>query len=104
MALNDYGHNYNRININQSAPTGAGIYGLYRGAAWIYFGEAGNIRDRLIQHRDRDRIEQPCIAQAAPTAFCFELVPGAREARVAAQDWWIRACQGEHLLCNQRLG
>ena len=104
MALNDAGHNYNRMNVNQSAPTGAGVYGLYRGERWIYFGEAGNIRDRLIQHLDRDRIEQPCITLAGPNGFCFLLVPGAREARVAVQDWWILACQGTHQLCNQKLG
>jgi hypothetical protein len=102
--LNDVGYNYNRVSINQSASTGAGVYGLYRAAVWIYFGESLNIRDRLIQHLDRDYIEHPCIALAAPTGFCFVHVPGGKEARVAHQDAWILACQMEHQLCNQRLG
>jgi hypothetical protein len=102
--LNDVGYDYNRVSINQSATTGAGVYGLYRGAAWIYFGEALNIRDRLIQHLDRDYVEQPCIALAVPTGFCFVLVPGGKEARVAHQDAWILACQVGHQLCNQKLG
>lgn len=104
MALNDRGYNYNRLEINTYAPATSGIYGLFRGQSWIYFGEAINIRDRLIQHLDRDVYEQPCIARAQPTAFCFAEVPGTREARVAAQDWWIVSCQGTHQLCNQRLG
>ncbi len=104
MALNERGFNYSRLEINMYAPTGAGIYGLFRGGSWIYFGEAVNIRDRLIQHMDRDYMEQPCISRAAPTGFCFQLVGGGKEARVAAQDGWILACQNEHQLCNQRLG
>jgi hypothetical protein len=104
MALNDQGYNYNKLEINTYAPAKAGIYGLFRGASWIYFGEAINIRDRLIQHTDRDRIDQPCIALAAPTGFCFAEVAGGKEARVAAQDAWILACQGTHQLCNQKLG
>jgi hypothetical protein len=102
--LNDVGHNYDRYTINHSAPTDGGVYGLYRSPAWIYFGEAINIRDRLVQHLDRDQIEQPCIALATPSGFCFVLVPGGKEARVAHQDAWIRVCQVEHRLCNQRLG
>lgn len=104
MALNDRGYHYNRLEINTYAPARAGIYGLFRGSQWIYFGEAGNIRDRLIQHLDRDAYEQPCIALAQPTAFCFQEVLGTREARVAAQNGWILGCQGTHRLCNQKLG
>jgi|SRR5579885_3235655 len=104
MALNDRGYLYNKLEVNTYAPAKSGIYGLYRGERWIYFGEAINIRDRLIQHIDRDRIENPCISLAAPTSFCFAEVVGGKEARVAAQDWWILACQGTHQLCNQRLG
>ena len=39
MALSD-GFTYNRVGVNASAPAMAGVYGIFRKGAWIYWGEA----------------------------------------------------------------
>lgn len=51
MALSE-GYPYDKQSIATSAPAKAGVYGLYRRTAWIYWGETTNIRDRLTQHLD----------------------------------------------------
>lgn len=100
MALSN-GYKYDKATVNGKAPAGAGVYALYKQNVWIYFGEAINIRDRLVQHLDRE--ENRCITVAAPTGFCFELVAGGKLARVARQDELILQNRN-HPLCNQRLG
>ena len=79
----------------------AGVYGIFRKGAWIYWGEAINIRDRLVQHLDSDWKENPCIPQNNPTGFCYELVAGGKEARVKVQDYYIL---NKGSLCNRKIG
>ena len=102
MALSD-GYSYNKAGVNANAPTYAGVYGLFRKDNWIYFGEAINIRDRLIQHLDTDAEENPDIVRENPTGFCFESVEGGKTARVARQDQLILQYRN-HPLCNRKLG
>ena len=77
----------------------SGVYGLLRNNVWIYFGESGCIRGRLLDHLRREG--NPCLIRNAPTQFAFELVPG-EDTRKARRDELIR--EFWHLgLCNQRL-
>jgi len=100
MALSQ-GYTYRMVNVNTTAPTAAGVYGIFRKDAWIYFGEAINIRDRLIQHLDSDYRENPSIPNNLPTGFCYELVAGGKTARVQAQDRYILS---HGSLCNRKVG
>ena len=102
MAFGD-GYKYDKATINANASTSAGVYALFKKDTWIYFGEAINIRDRLVQHIDRDYKDNPDIVAEAPTGFCYELVAGGKEARVAVQDAHIRRNANPHL-CNRKLG
>ena len=45
---------------------------FYRQGQWIYIGESGNIRDRLLEHIRRQ--ENQCIVRSNPTHFAYELV------------------------------
>lgn len=54
------------------APVGSGLYALYSHERWLYIGEAGNIRSRLLRHLEGD---DPCLAQHVPTHFAFQSVP-----------------------------
>src|SRR5712692_9417582 len=47
-----------------------GIYGLFK-RPWIYIGETGNIRGRLLEHLADDG---PWSARHRPSALAFELV------------------------------
>ena len=100
MALSD-GYTYNKPTVNSTAPAAAGVYGIFRKDAWVYWGEAINIRDRLVQHLDSDYRENTCIFNNLPTGFCFELVAGGKEARVKMQDHYILT---KGSLCNKKVG
>jgi len=100
MALSE-GKPYNKATVNLSAPPLSGVYGIFRSNAWIYWGEAINIRDRLTQHLDSDYVQNPCIPANAPTGFCYELVAGGKEARVQRQDYYILS---HGSLCNRKIG
>lgn len=97
MALSD-GYKYDKTTVNSTAPADSGVYGIFRQNDWVYWGEAVNIRDRLVQHLDSDWRENPCIPNNHPTGFCFELV---KQARVKLQDYYI-LMKGS--LCNKKLG
>src|SRR5260370_31457354 len=89
------GFHWNYASIVASAPTQSGVYAIYN-QNWIYFGEGQDIRVRLLAHLNGDN---PCITQAGPTRFMFELSPANQ--RVARQDQLIA---GLGSLCNPRFG
>ena len=97
MALSE-GYPYDKQSIATSAPAKAGVYGLYRRTAWIYWGETANIRDRLTQHLDTDWQENPCIVKNMPIGFCYELVAGGKLARRQARSAYIRS---HGCVCNR---
>jgi excinuclease UvrABC nuclease subunit len=86
----------NYASIVANAPAQSGVYALFKPGVWIYVGESGDIRARLLQHLNGDN---PCITQNAPTGFQFELV--AANQRVARQNQLILALKP---ICNQKLG
>jgi excinuclease UvrABC nuclease subunit len=88
---------YNEQSIINNAPAGSGVYAIYRENQWIYIGESGNVRDRLLEHIRRQ--ENPCIVRSNPTHFAYELV--AAPYRVQRQDQLIAEF---HPSCNQRFG
>lgn len=90
------GFTWTRQSIMMNAPAASGVYAIYNPQVWIYIGESGNIRERLLAHFDGDN---PCIIQNHPTGFQFELV--AANQRVARQDALILALAP---VCNRRLG
>jgi excinuclease UvrABC nuclease subunit len=90
------GYSFNDESIIANASTLSGVYALYRENQWIYIGESGNIRDRLLEHRRRQ--ENPCIVRSMPTHFAYELVAVNRVARQNALILELRPS------CNQRLG
>lgn len=90
------GYNFTRASILANAPTGSGVYVLFTSETWVYVGEAGDIRARLIQHLDGDNA---CVTRLNPTGFQFELWPAHQ--RVARQDALIVQL---HPACNRRLG
>jgi excinuclease UvrABC nuclease subunit len=87
---------YNYASIAANTPPQSGVYALFKSGVWIYVGESGDIRARLLQHLNGDN---PCITQNAPTGFQFELV--AANQRVARQDQLIAALKP---VCNKKLG
>jgi len=74
------------------------VYGLFKGNVWIYFGESGDVRARLLDHLANET--NACITRSAPTHFAYELVPG-ELARKARQNGLILEYNPP---CNQRLG
>jgi excinuclease UvrABC nuclease subunit len=90
------GYNWTRTNILAYAPTDSGVYAIYNGQDWIYFGEGQDIKARLLAHFNGDN---RCILSWQPTGFQFESVDA--NWRVARQDALILAL---HPKCNQRLG
>lgn len=89
-------YRWNRDSIISYAPSASGVYAVFKPQRWIYIGETGDIRARLLEHYGGD---DPCITENAPTGFQFEAVPSAR--RVARQDQLILALNPA---CNRRLG
>ena len=87
---------WTRESIVSNAPSASGVYAIFNPQAWIYVGESGDIRARLLQHFDGDN---PCITRMHPGGFQFELCPAAQ--RVARQNQLILALTPA---CNQKLG
>ena len=72
---------YERHVIERLAPEEAGVLLLKGiGGRWIYIGETGNIRTRLLELLDG---QNDCVARESPTDFAFEVIaaPDLREAR-----------------------
>jgi excinuclease UvrABC nuclease subunit len=88
---------FDYATILASAPAQSGDYAIYNRTSWIYVGESGNIRARVLQHLNGDNA---CITRNAPTGFQYELVAGEAQ-RVARQNQLIVALKPA---CNQRLG
>lgn len=88
---------FNRTSVLANAPTSSGVYALFNEGVWMYFGEAKNIQERLLQHLTNE--QNPCVARSNPQWFAYELVSA--EYRVARQDALILEL---HPTCNQRLG
>jgi excinuclease UvrABC nuclease subunit len=92
--------NFNQTSVNANAPAGSGVYALFNDGQWIYFGESGNIRDRLTQHLNNETNQ--CVLRSRPQFFAYELMVG-ELARKKRQDQLIQ--EFWHLgLCNQKLG
>ena len=72
---------YSMNSVLSSATQNSGVYGIFKPDQWIYIGESGNIKQRLIQHLNRDN---ECIVRHGPTAFIFELCLSGE--RVQRQD------------------
>lgn len=92
--LNGFPWTYDSILAN--APSASGVYAIYNANTWIYVGESGDIRARLLQHYNGDN---QCILNHHPTGFQFELVAAAQ--RVARQNQLIAALP---VVCNQMFG
>jgi hypothetical protein len=61
------------------APSSSGVYGIFSGIQWIYVGECGDIKGRLLNHISDT---EAGIKRFGPTGFSFELQPeGSRAAR-----------------------
>jgi hypothetical protein len=93
---NKTGYEFSETSINANAPAASGVYGLFKGQQWVYFGESESIQRRLLEHL---RAPTPCMAQQRPTHFSFELHAGLP--RVSRQDALIVEFRPP---CNQKLG
>lgn len=91
---------FNQPSVNAYAPAVSGVYALFNEGQWIYFGESGDIRDRLTQHLRNET--NPCVARSRPQFFAYEQVAG-EAARKARQNELIREYWHQGL-CNQKLG
>jgi predicted GIY-YIG superfamily endonuclease len=83
-------------SIKTYAPQVSGVYALYTSKQWVYFGEANDIRRRLLEHLNGNN---SCITRAKPEAFSFETWP--ENQRVQRQDALILEL---HPVCNKKLG
>ncbi len=91
---NRNGYPFAAEGVKANAPLQSGVYGLYAGDKWVYFGESGDVRARLAEH-----LNDPKMTGAA-THFSFELVAGQAQ-RAARQDQLISEFQPP---LNKRLG
>lgn len=70
MPWGNRGFSYNATSIAKHAPSGSGVYAIFREGLWIYIGETDDIRNSLQAHiNEADR----CITRYQPTGFSFEL-------------------------------
>ena len=97
IGTNDTWFYWNYESIVNNTPQASGVYAIFKAGTWIYVGESGNIRARLLQHWNGDN---RCITNQAPTGFQFELVAGEAQ-RKARQDQLILALKP---VCSQNLG
>jgi excinuclease UvrABC nuclease subunit len=93
--LNAGWYPWNSAAITSAAPAASGVYAIASGREWIYIGEAGDVRIRLLQHFNGDN---PCVSAGNPDQFSWELVRG-DQPRVARQDALILEMRPR---CNQR--
>jgi hypothetical protein len=78
-------HVWTGQTIMQRAPKASGVFAIFCKKNWIYVGDAGNLRAKLIALFDG---EIACVKQRAPIGFEFELVPASK--RVARRKHLIR--------------
>jgi excinuclease UvrABC nuclease subunit len=91
------GFQFNSNSVAANAPEASGVYALFNKGVWEYFGEAKNIRARLLVHLNNCHSESVILAN--PQWFAFELQPEA--SRVARQNQLILELMPR---CNKRLG
>jgi hypothetical protein len=77
-----------------SAPSDSGVYALYSGQDYIYIGESGDIKTRLLHHLNGDN---PCINANKPSSFSYEVSP--EHQRVTRQNDLILEFRP---LCNKK--
>jgi len=63
--------------IIRRAPQSSGVYALFGTDGWVYVGECGNIRARLLAHFDGPNA---CVKGRQPMGFQFELVAAKQRA------------------------
>lgn len=51
---NRNGFPYSQLGITMNAWEASGVYGLYKEQQWIYIGETGDMRGRLLEHLGGD--------------------------------------------------
>lgn len=67
---NATGHALTHANLLAHAPTASGVYAIYSGQKWLYFGESEDLRRRLLEHlMDRSH----CIHRFPDLQFSVEL-------------------------------
>ena len=69
---NSSGYSFDYDSIVMNAPAESGVYAISRGGVWVFFGETGDIRQRLLEHLKGDN---PVMAFVKPSHFSFELWP-----------------------------
>ena len=87
---------FTRESILANAPAASGVYAIYNPRVWIYVGETGDLKARLLEHLNGDN---PCITRHAPTGFQLELCPA--QQRLARQNAVILRLNP---VCNRSLG
>lgn len=87
---------FTEASVNANAPSASGVYALFNQGRWIYIGESGDIRARLLQHL---RGDNACITRERPGMFAHELL--AANQRVTRQNALILELRP---VCNQMLG
>jgi excinuclease UvrABC nuclease subunit len=63
---------FDENGIAKYAPTGSGVYGIYKGTEWAYVGEAKDIEARLYAHLRGESDQSACILRHKPTHHAYE--------------------------------
>ena len=92
---------FNIASVQREAPGCSGVYGLSDAREWIYVGETGDIRGRLLELLQEASAPGRFLRGCAPTGFSFEVChPGSRIARqgrlILELDPLINRRQGPH--------
>ena len=99
MTISSQKYAFTQSNIDTYAPASAGVYGLYDGAATIYYGEGSSIRARLKSHKNG--YEGSCTQGAAQ--FNWE-VTSRHEEREKELLKEHKQLHGKLPRCNERVG
>jgi len=77
---------FERAVVTENIPDAPGIYALWKPDYWIYVGECGDLRARLLAHLEGDDVH---ISSEAPTGCGFELLASESE-RAARRTQLVR--------------
>jgi excinuclease UvrABC nuclease subunit len=73
---------FTATSVLKNAPGCSGVYALSNAREWVFIGEAGDIRTRLLEHLSETSTS---IMARKPTGFTFEICsPDERPSRCAA--------------------
>lgn len=72
------GYSYTEGAIRVSAPRASGVYMIFNRTEYIFVGEAGDMRSRLLEHLKGDN---ECIVAHHPVYFNYELCSENRRAK-----------------------